>query len=79
MDHQEGTLQWLEVDGAELTDASIQHIVRCQRLQGLMVSFSDNLTDQSLRLLQVWCNLNLYANGLMGVTVVEWGISWVIE
>ncbi|KAK3085362.1 hypothetical protein FSP39_002152 [Pinctada imbricata] len=52
VDYQGEHIKQLELDGAELTDASIQHIARCPQLSMLMISFCDNLTDQSLRLLQ---------------------------
>ena len=46
-------LEQLDLDGAELTDTSIQALLQCTQLQGLAISFAELLTDTALLCIQV--------------------------
>ncbi|KAH3859996.1 hypothetical protein DPMN_022886 [Dreissena polymorpha] len=54
---QSAHLQELELDGAEITDASLYSISQCMDLQRLGISFCECLTDQSLQYLKNCHNL----------------------
>ncbi|XP_041455282.1 uncharacterized protein LOC121408036 [Lytechinus variegatus] len=49
-------LKCLRLDGAELTDLSIHHVVQCPNLEELNISFCEQLTDYSLTMLKEWKN-----------------------
>ncbi|XP_052812556.1 uncharacterized protein LOC128240101 [Mya arenaria] len=50
-------LEALELDGAEITDNSIQHIAECRCLKHLAMSFCESLTDRSLEYIRKCVNL----------------------
>ena len=53
IDNQKENLEVLELDGAELSDDSMEKISTCPRLKKLGVSFAELLTGKSLRFLRV--------------------------
>ena len=53
IDSQKDNLEVLDLDGAELSDDSMEKISTCPRLKKLGVSFAELLTGKSLRFLRV--------------------------
>ena len=53
IDNQKENLEVLDLDGAELSDDSMEKISTCPRLKKLGVSFAELLTGKSLRFLRV--------------------------
>ena len=53
VDNQKENLEVLELDGAELSDDSMEKISTCPRLKKFGVSFAELLTGKSLRFLRV--------------------------
>ncbi|XP_033751799.1 F-box/LRR-repeat protein 2-like [Pecten maximus] len=49
VEHQHKHLRWLDIDGAELTDRSMEAIASCSGLERLNVSFCELLTDITLQ------------------------------
>ncbi len=61
VEHQRDSLCTLELDGAELTDRSVELIATCPLLSKLTVSFAELLTGRSLKHIGVLLkNLNVF-------------------
>ncbi|XP_060072396.1 F-box/LRR-repeat protein 2-like [Ylistrum balloti] len=58
VEHHHENLKWLDIDGAELTDRSIEAVAGCSGLERLTVSFCELLTDTSLREVSKMTKLN---------------------
>ncbi|XP_069132139.1 F-box/LRR-repeat protein 2-like [Argopecten irradians] len=61
VEHQHKHLRWLDIDGIELTDKSLEAIASCEGLERLTVSFCELFTDAALQEIKKMKNLTCLA------------------